>query len=89
MRGTARNTDSQVDFAIVQGFEQVKHHVHKMNVYLETNLSDPYGGGSGRTSESSACRYWLQTSPRVDKDAFCENRLGFKLETGDAEVGGL
>ena len=39
----------------IRGFEHVKRQVHEMEVYLETNLSDPYGevrsGRSGRTSD--------------------------------------
>ena len=35
-----RARDSERD---VQGFEQVKRHLQELDVYLETNLSDPYG----------------------------------------------
>ena len=36
--GRARGPETHV-----QDFEQVERHLQELNVYLETNMSDPYG----------------------------------------------
>ena len=40
----------------VQGLEQVRRQVHEMGVYLETNLSDPYGEVLGVPYDTSDLR---------------------------------